>query len=87
METLRSYGFDLNPMSLGVGAVIAAISYFIINNYLSMSKEDEKENDYIIIYSVVPSIIMGILAAFVYSKFCNGGFQKNNNLLQEDFFQ
>ena len=92
MDSLKKYGFDLNLISLSIGVVVATLSYYIIYNYLLMSENDKNKKDdiYIMVYSIVPSIILAILTIFLYSKYTNGSLtsfgSNNNDLLQEDFY-
>ena len=95
MESLRQYGFELNAISLGLGAVVAALSYYVIYNYLTsqVKDKDKKDDNYILMYSVTPSVILGILTIFVYTKYSKGGLSLpgsssfgSNPLLQEDFY-
>ena len=93
MESLRQCGFELNAISLGLGAVVAALSYYVIYNYLTSQDKDKKDDNYILMYSTVPSIILGILTIFAYTKYSRGGISLpgsssfgSNPLLQEDFY-
>ena len=91
MEVLKKYGFEFNGISIVVGAIVCAISFYIIYNYLHKEDRDKKNDDtYILVYSIVPSIILGILTIFVYSKYLNGTLPFGNggdgSLLQEDFY-
>jgi heme/copper-type cytochrome/quinol oxidase subunit 2 len=80
-------GLEITGITVGIFLVVAAVFFYVIYSYLSYkSKDFEDEKTTIYIYSIVPSIIIGVLFVFLYEKYLKKMITNKQELLQEDFY-
>ena len=81
-------GLEITAITVGIFLVVSALFFYVIYSYLCDKSKDEADSNKttIYIYSIVPSIIIGILFVFVYEKYLKKAMTNKQELLQEDFY-
>ena len=81
-------GLEITAITVGIFLVVSALFFYVIYGYLCEKSKDEVETNKttIYIYSIVPSVIIGVLFVFLYEKYLKKMIMNKQELLQEDFY-
>jgi len=81
-------GLEITAITVGIFLVVSALFFYVIYGYLCEKSKDEVETNKttIYIYSIVPSVIIGVLIVFLYEKYLKKMMTSKQELLQEDFY-
>ena len=83
-------GLEITAITVGIFLVVSSLFFYIIYSYLSKSNDEKSDGEAtrstVYIYSIVPSIIIGVLFVFLYEKYLKKMMANKQELLQEDFY-
>ena len=81
-------GLEITAITVGIFLVVSALFFYVIYGYLCEKSKDEVETNKttIYIYSIVPSVIIGVLIVFLYEKYLKKMMTSKQELLQGDYY-
>lgn len=81
-------GLEITAITVGIFLVVSALFFYVIYGYLCEKSKDEVETNKttIYIYSIVPSVIIGVLIVFLYEKYLKKMIMNKQELLQGDYY-